>query len=130
MEKKQTRVKEKLFISEFSEDFFTGRCQSEEGLEDFIRGCADKVKERKEKGGIWHCILDVAVEEVCKDGLWRCFDFNKYFYGNRGRQKLMADFYGEPLFLKLDVAQAITYNLCRLGEKDEYDMEDSRDVEI
>ena len=49
MEKKQTRVMEKLFISEFSEDFFTGRCQSEEGLEDFIRGCADKVKERKEK---------------------------------------------------------------------------------
>ena len=69
----------------------------------------------------------MAVEEVCKDGLWRCFDFNKCFYGNRGRQKLMADFYGEPLFLKLDVAQAITYNLCRLGEKDEYDMEDSRD---
>lgn len=130
MDKKGLLEKEGLFISEFTDDFFKRKLQSESGLEEFIRGCADKVKKRQKEGGIWHCILDVAVKEVCKKELRYYFDFNKYFDGGYGLQKLMADFYGEPFFLKLDVAQAITYNLCRLGEEYVYDMENDGDVEI
>ncbi len=130
MEKKATFGKEELFISEFSDDFFKKRLQSDDGLEDFIRECSDEVENREKKGGVWHCILDVAVEKICKKGLGSYFDFNKYFGGDYGLQKIMAGFYGEPFFLKLDVAQAITYNLCRLGKEDVYDMEDGYDVKI
>lgn len=129
MGKKAMLGKEKLFISEFSDDYFKRRLQPEEDLEKFIRGCSDEVKERQKGGDIWHCILDVAVEKVCKEGLGNCFGSNSFFDGNRDCQELVADFYREPFFLKLDVAQAITYNLCRLGEKDTYDMEESGDVE-
>lgn len=131
MEKKELWEEEGLFISDFTDDFFKRHLESEQGLEGFIQECAEKALfQQKERGeGIWNSILKVAVEEVCRSGLRNCFGFEKEFREYSDLERVLIDFYEEPFFLELDVAQKIIYNLYRLDGVDKYDIGDAMDME-
>lgn len=118
---------EGLFITEFSDSFFENYIKQDIRLEKIIQDIADKTLRLQEetKENIWHCILYTTLNEICPQGLEVYFDFDKYnaypqFYN------ILSGFYKEPFFLKIDVAQAILYNLYRCNEgEDTYDLNEN-----
>lgn len=130
MNKKELFEKEKLFISEFTDDFFESKLKKEEGLEEWIQECANEVLELqgKEEGFIWHSILEIVVRKVCQKEMMSYFEKDSEECSEL--EKIIVGFYGESFFLKLDIAQKITYNLYRIGENDVYDMENNEDVQL
>lgn len=132
LKKREILKEEKLFIKEFTNEFFEKYMKSESGLQEIVQQCADEVLKLQKKGkeNIWHCILEVAVAKSFKEGLESYFRFDEESEGDPGLKKIISDFYKEPLFLELDVAQEIIYNLYRLEEDDEYNIENDRDLKI
>lgn len=124
--------KEGLFISEFTNEFFEKYMEPESDLQEIVQECADEVLKLQKEGkeNIWHCILEVAVSKSFEEGLESYFRFDEESEGDPGLEKIISDFYKEPLFLKLDVAQEITYNLYRLWKDDKYNMDKDRDLKV
>lgn len=131
MEGREQRAEEGLFIPEFTNDFFKNRLESEQGLKEMVQGCSKRALELQKTGekGLWHSIFEAVLEAACEKELKDYFR-NGEEIGNCSRlRRVMLDFYGEPTFLMMDVAQAVTYNLYRLDRTDRYDMEDEKSLE-
>lgn len=115
--------KEGLFLTGVEDNFFESCLQSQNGLETKIDEIAEKVdialKDTQEN--IWHCIFEVTLKEVFEYSIGEYLQLNQYIAYHK-LKNILAEFYKDPFFLKLDVAQKVLYNLQRLGEYEDYDI--------
>lgn len=116
--------REGLFLTDLEASFFESYLQSQNGLEIAIDAIKEKVAVRlkNSKENIWHCIFDVVLKEVFDDNIGEYLQLNKYTT-NENLENLLSEFYRDPFFLKLDVAQKLLYNLERLCDYEMYDIE-------
>lgn len=124
--------KEGLFITEFSDAFFSELIQENGDLKSYIQKISDKVSYLQERGEnrIWHCIFSELIKDQYPNGLGEYFEFAQEDLKYPDFHNILVNFYTDPVFLTWDIAQKITYNLCRLNETGEYDMDDESDFEI
>lgn len=115
--------KEGLFLTEVEDIFFEYYLQSQSGLEAKIDEIVEKVNVELKgtQENIWHCIFDVILKEVFEYSIGEYLQLTQYV-ADYNLKNVLSEFYGEPFFLKLDVAQKLLYNLQRLGEYEEYNI--------
>ena len=130
MERKEL-YEEGLFITEDSDKFFRDFIKSDEDGEgeEYIQKLTDKVSElqKKEKGNIWHCIFSVVMEPMIQ---YKNDKSDEVYDDYSDLTEILRVLYSDPVFMALDVAQSIIYNLYRLGERDTYDIDKDKDMEL
>lgn len=130
--KKDELRKEGLFITDFSNSFFEELTHNNEDLESYIQKIADKVNYLIEQGEckIWNCIFSELIKDLYPSriksvlGLVEAEQRYPEFY------TLLSDFYTDPVFLTWDIAQKIMYNLNRLSDLGEYNLDEELDLEV
>lgn len=126
-------MKENIFITEFSNDFFENAIKEFEEIrpdinfEKIVTTVKQEIVESKQ--GIWHCIFSVLLKEcvvnICEE--------NTSEQINDFKSKIDNDiycFYQNSNLLTLDVAQKIMYDLSRLGRHVKYDLEDNSEWDL
>ncbi len=115
--------KEGLFLTGVEDIFFESYLQSQNGLQAKIDEIVEKVNVelKGEQENLWHCIFDVTLKKIFEHSIGQYLQLNQFTADPR-LNNILAEFYKDPFFLKLDVAQKVLYNLQRLGEYEEYDI--------
>lgn len=127
---------EGLYITEFSNRFFEKELKEEKEIANKVDSLLGKVKGEvkindKNK---WHNILNTVLKELFPQGVDKNIEVSdNYKYASSeysGLMQILRNFYNEPYFLMMDVAQKIEYNLFRLGKIKKIDLENYNSDDI
>lgn len=125
MTQRELLKKEGLFLEKFSDDFFENKfkelpAEYEEAVEIIIRKIKTNPTFNKEK--TWQCIFETVIKAMFPDGMGSEFKLNNIPEEYQEIDRLIYEFYSDPFILSLDIAQEIYYNLLRLENPEEIDL--------
>lgn len=129
--RREELVKEGLFITEFSNEFFKTELEKYPNLKKDIQEKSDYIVklQKNSNEGIWHCIFQELIKKIAPHGIIEFPEKNRMHIRYPDIEELVKKFYEERLFFTMDTAQKIIYNLNRLGNRSVYDMEDSEEID-
>lgn len=130
MKQKELLWQEKhLIMNEFNNAFFEKILENSQEWNEAVKKIAKQINASKDfdEQKVWKSIFHKAIETVVPNGICQALELSqdrviekKYFE----LYNLLYGFYADPDFLCLDMAQEIQYNLYRLEEPIEIDLND------
>ncbi len=134
--KNKDLLEEGFSIVEFSPEFFEEQMK-DDGTAQYVQDIIQRIQGKQEKEKIqngkdfqqkktfpaWRAILSELMADLCPEGIVESFRIATDPDGVGQLYPLLVEFYSDPDLLCFDVAQTIIYNLYRLEEMSEFDME-------